>query len=478
MLGKHRRIREARRGMEVAASYNSWREAAVACDEATGLMAWRDDDESPHYHAPELRQDIQRLLDLLSKKNITKLLEVLDASLHRHHNDLLEPALYSKAFSGTKRLATDYLDAVEKVICTLVYSEVPGWSAASKLKIVRRAYSNLGRSALLFSGGATLGFYHMGVSRALWKADLLPEVLSGASMGALVASGLGCRTNDEVDELLGPDIPPIDRLGLERNTLRQMATAQSLMNSEHLLSTIRSNCGRYTFQEAFERSGRVLNISVAPTRTRQKPRVLSHLTSPDVWVPIAALASSAIPGLYPPVTLTRKRRDGSTAPYIGSERWIDGSFGEDLPMMRIARLHNVNHFIVSQVQPHALPVLNSMGRQGVTGVATEAAASWLRAQAVTLVSTTRRFTGNTPLSGPMDIAHALATQKYTGHIDIHPRFEPALYRKLLKNPTEAELRHFVREGERATWPKLQMIQDHTRLSRCLAGCERYLSDLL
>jgi NTE family protein len=464
--------------METATSYQSWRQAAAAHDDAAGLNAWRQDDESPHYHAPELRQDINLLYDLLAKKNVAKLLEVLDASLHRHHNDLLEPALYAKAFSGTKLLVSDYLDAVEKVITSLVYTDIPGWSAAAKLAVVRRAYSNLGRSALLFSGGATLGFYHMGVSRALWKAKLLPEVLSGASMGAMVASGLGCRTNDELEELLGPDTPPIDRLGLQRHTLQQIASARSLMDSEHLLSTIRKNCGRYTFQEAFERSGRVLNISVAPTRTRQKPRVLSHLTSPDVWVPIAALASSAVPGLYPPVTLTRKRRDGSTAPYIGAERWIDGSFGEDLPMMRIARLHNVNHFIVSQVQPHVLPVLNSMGRQGVTGVATAAAASWLRAQAVTLASTTRRLTGNTPLGAPMEIAHALATQKYTGHIDIHPPFEPGLYRKLLKNPTEEELGHFVRAGERATWPKLQMIEDHTRLSRCLARCERHLSDEL
>ena len=478
MPRRRKQLRASRMGMENAANYEDWQTAAAAYDEASGLDEWRQDESSPHYHREELIRDIQQLQKLRACEDIHRLLEVLHASLHRHHNDLLEPALYSTAMSGTKHIITRYLDEVESTIRSLVDTELPGWTIQQKLGVVRRASANLGRSALLMSGGASLGFYHMGVGRALWRAGLLPEVLSGSSMGALMAAGFGCRTDAELEALFTPDIPPIERLGLERRTWQDLIRNRTIMNPKRLLETIRANCGRYTFAEAYKRSGRILNISVAPTRARQKPRVLSYRTSPDVWVPIAALASSAVPGLFPPVSLTRKRDDGTDAPYIASERWIDGSLGEDLPMMRIARLHNVNHFIVSQTQPHVLPVMSGLQRKGLTGLITEATTGWAKAQTIPLVGVGRKLASKTALRVPVDMVHSIATQRYTGHIDIRPRFEPRLYLKLLSNPSIDDLRHFVIEGERATWPKLQMIRDHTRLSRCLADCERTLMALV
>jgi len=38
-------------------------------------------------------------------------------------------------------------------------------------------------------------------------------------------------------------------------------------------------------------------------------------------------------------------------------KWVDGSVHQDLPMNRLAELFNVNHFIVSQTNPHVLPFL-------------------------------------------------------------------------------------------------------------------------
>ena len=40
-----------------------------------------------------------------------------------------------------------------------------------------------------------------------------------------------------------------------------------------------------------------------------------------------------------------------------SVRWIDGSVDNDLPMSKLSELFNVNHFIVSQVNPHIVPFL-------------------------------------------------------------------------------------------------------------------------
>ncbi|MFT7580308.1 MAG: TAG lipase/steryl ester hydrolase/phospholipase A2/LPA acyltransferase, partial [Myxococcota bacterium] len=62
-----------------------------------------------------------------------------------------------------------------------------------------------------------------------------------------------------------------------------------------------------------------------------------------------------------------------------------------------------------------------------------------------------------------------------GDIDIHPRLDVRVYGKLLSNPTAKDLAWFISEGERATWPKLNMIGDATRISRCLARCEATLA---
>lgn len=53
-----------------------------------------------------------------------------------------------------------------------------------------------------------------------------------------------------------------------------------------------------------------------------------------------------------------KDKYGNIVPYQTSgKKWIDGSVGADLPMKRLSELFNVNHFIVSQVNPHVAPFL-------------------------------------------------------------------------------------------------------------------------
>lgn len=41
------------------------------------------------------------------------------------------------------------------------------------------------------SGGAYLGYYHMGVIKALFAENLLPRVISGASAGSIMTALIG-----------------------------------------------------------------------------------------------------------------------------------------------------------------------------------------------------------------------------------------------------------------------------------------------
>lgn len=54
------------------------------------------------------------------------------------------------------------------------------------------------------------------------------------------------------------------------------------MDIEKLQVMIRENIGDYTFKEAYQRTKRILNITVASANVHETPRLLNYLTSPDV----------------------------------------------------------------------------------------------------------------------------------------------------------------------------------------------------
>ena len=57
----------------------------------------------------------------------------------------------------------------------------------------RKARRAFGNTALCLSGGAGMGHYHWGVVHALLHEDLLPNIISGTSAGAVVASFICTR---------------------------------------------------------------------------------------------------------------------------------------------------------------------------------------------------------------------------------------------------------------------------------------------
>jgi TAG lipase/steryl ester hydrolase/phospholipase A2/LPA acyltransferase len=66
-----------------------------------------------------------------------------------------------------------------------------------------------------------------------------------------------------------------------------------------------------------------------------------------------------VPGIFTSASLLAKdSRTGATVPWNPSpQKWVDGSIEGDIPTARIAEMFNVNHFIVSQVNPHVKPFL-------------------------------------------------------------------------------------------------------------------------
>ena len=63
----------------------------------------------------------------------------------------------------------------------------------ARLAFFNETRHSYGRSALLLSGGAALGFYHVGVVKALIENRLMPRVLGGSSAGSIVCAMVGTR---------------------------------------------------------------------------------------------------------------------------------------------------------------------------------------------------------------------------------------------------------------------------------------------
>lgn len=465
---RRRRIRDAFAALDAAASREAWQRAADDLDAELGLDAWRRDDDANEYDVAAVRAVLQRIESHRARREPRALVDLLHTALHRHLPDLSDPALYDTAFGGTKHLVERFYTTVVDALDWLCDTPFPGIADELKLAAFRRQRHTFGRSALMLSGGATLGFYHLGVVKALFEADLLPHVLSGASMGAMIAAGIGSRTDDELRAMFA-DIGQLERAGLGLASPLQILRRRALLDPDRLLATIRHNVGDHTFEEAHRRTGRTVNISVSPTRRRQKPRVLCHLTSPDVLVSSAALASSSVPGLFPPTRLSRRSRDGRILSYLPDERWIDGSMRSDLPMVRVSRLHNVNHFIVSQTNPHVVPFVSGK-QKGMRSYLRWLAAAAVHRQGVQMVSLARDVGGRSAAGPALDVAHALWAQAYGGDIDIVPPVPLRAYLRVTSNPTLDELRTYVVGGEQGTWPELARIHDSTRIARALDRC--------
>lgn len=54
-------------------------------------------------------------------------------------------------------------------------------------------------------------------------------------------------------------------------------------------------------------------------------------------------------------------------PPTEEQKFSDGSVESDLPMQQLSELFNVNHFIVSQVNPHSF-MLSSLSLSSMTGM--------------------------------------------------------------------------------------------------------------
>ena len=319
------------------------------------------------------------------------------------------------------------------------------------------------------SGAGSLLFFHVGAVKAMWSEDVLPGILSGSSGGAIVGSLVCTRNGDELEQLFDPEnlVEEVERRSGLRgylNTLRPEVASIDEVNDalERLLPDL-------TFQDAFERSGRHLNVSIAAAEKHQTSRLLNAITTPNVFVREAVMASAAVPGFYPPVRLAARDDNGEKQPYLKSRLWVDGSISDDMPAKRLSRIYGVNHFIVSQVNPHVFPFVTDPRRDTdvwsiVKTAGSRTAREWLNAGAALFE---KPLSWNPTISRMTNAGLSIINQDYVGDINILPNTRLFNPMKLLAHKSTDEVKHLIAMGERATWPKIEMIRIQTRIGRTL-----------
>jgi len=455
--------------MAAATSYAQWSEAALAHDEVSGRAAWKKRERSRLYDYQVIRTRLQGLRNCRLSGDDKGLLFLLNEGIHGNIGGMGNDAVHTVAKFGTKDLINEYIDEIANSLKHVGDLDNPDITFEEKLDFFNRASLCFGRSALMLSGGAALGNFHLGVIKALVEEDLIPRVISGASAGAIFAAMVGTNKRQKLKGFFKVK-NLLTASKQEASIIRRLWDhGYQKMDRDSVVAIINKYVQDLTFQEAFDLTGQHINITVSPAEPLQKARLLNSITSPNVLVRTAVLASTAVPGIFPPVTLMAKNKDGEIKPYLPLRKWIDGAFSDDLPAKRLARLYGVNHYIVSLANPFVLPFVSdpaysSQFRQ----MASRLVKAGMTEYASFMGKLNRRFMNGFPrIESLLSLYFSVLSQSYTGDINIIYQFDIKDPRRLLTHLTPEEMMEMIRQGERATWPKIETIRTCTKIGRVL-----------
>ncbi|EPZ33321.1 Dihydropteroate synthase domain-containing protein [Rozella allomycis CSF55] len=341
---RNRNLRRWQQGMKTAKDLNEYTHCAKGADKATHKDKWRKDPRSPYFDynlIKEITDNLRgtRLSNQNFKEKAQRMIKLLlESGVRCNLGGIMHERLYNQSYIGTKTI-------IEQ-----------------------------------FTGE--------GVIKTMLDQGILPRIISGTSSGAIMAAIVCTRTDEQLLELYNDKeqhlklMSPLDSMS---SRLLRFLRSGAMVDTDYAVSVLRKcTLGDLTFIEAYKKTGRILNISVIHEDHQKPPQILNYLTTPDVVIHSAVLASIAIPFMFRSVKLYKKipndelkpceigyehplkneriRKFSESSPNfvthfdsIGVHKWRDGTFKIDVPTEKLSQLFNTQFTIVSQVNPMIIP---------------------------------------------------------------------------------------------------------------------------
>ncbi|KAI0236886.1 hypothetical protein L0F63_001310 [Massospora cicadina] len=454
-LGK---LRQRLRG---ATTYVEWKAAALALDTHMQKDAWRRQPKMAYYDYALVADLLKQVAGFRRGSKVHRLMEILlQAGLRNNVGNIDSVRLYSNTFYGTKQVVEDFLNEVVESLNLIGASDEV--VASEKKRFFKAAFLNFGRSALCLSGGASLAFFHFGVVRTLLDNGMLPKIITGTSAGSMIAAMIACRTDDELRELLTPDIHVMINACAEplSRKLRRLFTVGSLFSSRDFAE----KC-----QWAYRLTGKILNITAVPHNSYGPTKLFNYLSTPDVLLH---------PGVLEPITLMVKTGDGTLEPYLGpGVKWRDGSIKADIPIESLNAQFNVKYTIVSQANPHVAvfyyenrgsvgrPAAHRNGKGWRGGFLAASLEHYLKLDLKKWLRVLRDLE-LLPFIMQQDVSH-LWLQKFDGNVTILPFIRLHNYVHIVSDPNLTRMTDYFKCGALKTWPKLHMIHNRTKVEHTI-----------
>ena len=497
--------------LDEATTFEDWEAIALELDKRFEYDVWRETQPSKLYDYKLIRERLESLSESQAEQDSHSLVSLLRAGLVRNLGNITAPRLFNRAYGGSKVLIDQYITqmclAIEHIAMLPTTSNTEdGWTPQAKMDLMHDTRQAFGRSTLVLQGGAIFGLSHLGVVKALHLRGLLPRIITGTATGALIAALVCIHTEDELLSFLSGD-------GVDLTAFTRHSQATSDASSSHtplpegfttpfgtlvrrirryfregyfldvnvLEACVRANVGDLTFEEAFVRTKRVLNITVSAARPDGAsgpgtaggvPSLLNYLTAPNVLIWSAAVASNtSSTNFYPPATLYCKDETSAVVPWPLAQNVTfrpyrqstsaGSTLGRDSPLARVAELFNVNHFVVSQARPYMAPFLRSdlrpPARRSSAGVAATLLAPIAKLTAGELHHRLVQLDA-LGLLGPAARRLLLDEHVPGPHATLVPDITLADFGQLLRPPTRDSLEHWILRGERAVWPAVAALR--------------------
>lgn len=475
---------------KTATSYKTWYDISARLDELTGNNTWKLSPESPHYDYDLVFENMMEMRNARLSKDYRLLIYLIRTRWTRNFGNMGDLNLYRHSHVGTKKLIEEYIDECQESLHWLVTDLGVNLDDRYLLGMLIQTRKNIGRTALLLSGGSTFGVSHIGVLIALLENNLLPRIISGSSSGSIIASILCCHTNEEILELLAgiterqfsifgkPDADSgSSKLKVFLERISHFLKFGTFFDISGLQETMYNFVGELTFREAYNRTGKILNITVSPASIHEQTRLLNYLTAPHCLVWSAVCASCSLPGIFPSNTIYEKNpRTNEIHEWNNDDtsKYVDGSVDGDLPITRLSEMFNVDHIIAVQVNPHVSPVLKiavgSVGGQldgefknTLRGIMNDCY-DFVTSEMIHYLQVLHEMNLYKNLTLK---AVSILSQKYSGDITILPELNLKDFLKIFQNPTPEFLLEFILKGARASWPKMTVINNHCRVEFAL-----------